>query len=409
MNKYDLNTEELINLLLDKDTSESDKTSILEQLNNNPENQSLLQDYKNLQSMIDKATPPLVSPPVEWTNAVLDEVKTISEQHFALQMLQKAKYALLGLLFLLPIGIYFALFNQNNQAESIGSAKSITQNIDVKENNSNFDNNNKETPLLTNFDSKKTKSESTKSKRNKVISKTNKNSTVNNSTELSQNTATKPNEIEEKNIIESIDNQFIERIEEQQIIAQNVEPKIVSQPNINSIANNENDESKKLTTLPKLNIILQSRGIYALTNPEKNYPENDFIGKTYNLGVFFEVYDNSFAGAEFGSEVFSQIFFDQTIDGLPYDQQPTLFYFGLSGKYEFNQLSFGIIKPVGHLFVGGSSLGPLVRSNIVLQANIISNLGVFAGVEGGLLYYKNQNVWYNSGKLSAIGGINIRF
>lgn len=412
MNRFELNTEELINLMMDRDTSEIEKKLILEELQNRPESASLINDYNQLQTLLDKSKNATKIPtiPTTWTNSIMEQVQMISKKHFAFSWFGKLKYALLGLLLLIPFGLYLSLSdnqeesllsnnNELNLQTNIENNSSITDKevIQIQNNiQSQQKNNNNGVPIQINVPSKNKLSTSER-KEEKLKLPISEQLSNNNKSNLHTITHIEENP---KNIIE----------------LSKVEINVIYNSNATSSNYNITNTPNFLNHFLPFNIksnnnvfIIQTRGSYAITNPEKNFVENDFFGNTYNLGIFIDVYDNIFAGAEFGSEVFSQIFTENTQPGTVYEQSPTLFYFGLSGKYEVNQLAFSIFKPVGHLFVGGSSLGPLVKSNVVIQANLINNIGVFVGLEGSLLYYKNQNIWYNSGKLGLIGGVNIKF
>lgn len=410
MNRFDLNTEELINLLMDKDTSAVDKTLILEELQKNPESKTLIDEYSHLQSTFNNVKTTAVPPPTDWTNSVMEQVRLISERHFAYSWFGKLKYALLGLLLLIPFGLYLSL-SDNDEKSNITVNKDTNTQISVENNivsQNQLDINNpndiksqpktvKKTDKIildvianNNFIANETKDNAKKISDNNISYYLESNSLLNLNEEMNLNI----NTVDLSNIqIKDIYNSDIQS-NSQDI---SITPRVISPISLFNL------------NLSKNSFIIQSRGSYAITNPEKSFAENDFFGNTYNLGIYLDVYDNVYAGAEFGSEVFSQIFLDNAQPGTVYDQSPTLFYFGLSGKYEANQLSFGAFKPVGHLFVGGSSLGPLVRANTVIQANVINSIGIFVGLEGSLLYYKNQNIWYNSGKLGLVGGINFKF
>lgn len=410
MNRFDLNTEELINLMMDNDTSPVDKTLILEELQKNPESKTLIDEYSQLQSTLNKAKPTAVPPPNAWTNSVMEQVKLISERHFAYSWFGKLKYALLGLLLLFPFGLYLSL-SDNEEKSNITVNKETNTQTSVDNNIVNQNQLEITNPTyLTSQPNSIKKNDKIKLNviaNNKLIA----NETKANAKKISNNLIR--NNLEPNSLLYSNEEMNV-----------NIHTMDLTDIQIKDIYNSDiQSNSKDISITPRVNstispfnlnfsknsFMIQSRGSYAITNPEKSFAENDFFGNTYNLGIYVDVYDNVYVGAEFGSEVFSQIFLDNAQPGTVYDQTPTLFYFGLSGKYEANQLSFGSFKTVGHLFVGGSSLGPLVRANTVIQADIINSIGIFVGLEGSLLYYKNQNIWYNSGKLGLVGGINLKF
>lgn len=402
MNRFDLNTEELIHLLMDKETSADDRSLIKKELQKRPESSGLLQEYTHLQNIFNKVKSPVSLPPQDWTNSILEQVKSISEHHFGFSLFRKFKYALLGLILLIPFGLYLALNNPDNPS-NIKTNPTIGTSL----NSNNGEIFNQESKLLT--EDKNVANETisiakleNQSNNSRMLETT----STSNSINITQETTINIDQ-ETTNFIEkSVDNYDYSSLQQNNITLSNL-PLL----NLTEIVSQYLPSKINFSRTPSstFNIMLQSRGSYAITKPEKNFTENDFFGNTYNLGVYVDVYESVYAGAEFGSEVFSQIFIGSDQPGVIYDQTPTLFYFGLTGRYEFDKLSVGIVKPVGHLFVGGSSLGPLVRANVVIQANVLNPVGIFVGLEGGLLYYKNQNIWYNSSKLGIVGGINFKF
>lgn len=403
MNRFDLNTEELINLLIDKDTSAVDKSQIMEELQNRPDSSGLLQEYSHLQNILENVKSPVSVPPPDWTTSVLEQVKYISEQHFGFSWFGKLKYALLGLILLIPFGLYLAFDNPENT-----TSKNTTSTIGIM-NNSNSEEIHNQESQLKNSDRDIAKETNRVTQLNYQSANKQISVVPSQTTKIDETIETNTSPVPEPTYTE-VHNTF-DNYDYSSLLQKNVISSNLSLSNFTDIVSQilPIKMNYSRTQPSKINIMLQTRGSYALTNPEMNFAENDFIGNTYNLGVYVDVYENVYAGAEFGSEVFSQIFVGSEQPGEIYDQTPTLFYFGLSGKYEFNQLSLGIVKPVGHLFVGGSSLGPLVRANAVIQANLLNQVGIFVGLEGGLLYYKNQNTWYNSSKLGIVGGINFKF
>jgi hypothetical protein len=159
--------------------------------------------------------------------------------------------------------------------------------------------------------------------------------------------------------------------------------------------------------LSKTNWLIQYRGLYAVSNPEKGLQGRNFYFNSYCFGGFVEAFDGIYLGAEFGSEPYSQIFLDPNTS-VQFEQTPNIFYFGVAGKFELKKTQLFGIHPCAQLFAGSSSLGPIVRTNLTLQYDLFGKVGMFFGTEGGMVFYSNQGVWYNSGKLGLIGGLNIK-
>ncbi len=158
---------------------------------------------------------------------------------------------------------------------------------------------------------------------------------------------------------------------------------------------------------------LHVRGIYALSNPEKSlqWSGKNQIYTNFSLGGFLTVSENLSFGAEIGQEPFGQVFISQSDNPEEkYDQGPNVFWFGIASRYEFKGVSVIGINPYAQAFVGGSTLGPLVRCQGGLQVPVPgSKLAVTAGYEGSKLWYKNQNTWYSTNKHGLAIGLMFKF
>jgi hydrogenase/urease accessory protein HupE len=59
--------------------------------------------------------------------------------------------------------------------------------------------------------------------------------------------------------------------------------------------------------------------------------------------------------------------------------------------------------------MASTSVGPLVKTNAGLQFVSESGLGILLGLEGSLLAYQNENIWYSSKNLGIMYGMFMRF
>ncbi|MEI6089242.1 MAG: hypothetical protein WCR42_02210 [bacterium] len=130
---------------------------------------------------------------------------------------------------------------------------------------------------------------------------------------------------------------------------------------------------------------------------------NTAFGASYNLSR-----SNSF-GVEFGYENFSQQF---TLEGgtLNYDQNPLMLWYGGFWNYTPQALNIaGFIQPYTQVFVGGTSVGPLLKAQAGISVNLIRNVYLNIGAEYGMLIYKVESNYYNSRNVGGTMGLKFSF
>jgi hypothetical protein len=435
MNKFELNrVEELINRLYDRDISNSDKSSLMQELSQYPEYKESIADFEEIRNAIhqDKT---IILPPKELDKAVLANVDKLSESIFRPSFFMRNKYALIGLL-LLFVGFtgyigqdwfngsenqaYDSGISQNSADEKV-PATTETQSNQIQQSKENI-------PVVSNSEIKSVKTrlnsadEITVNSNNSDRKSTTKiplhkldvNTLVvgaDLSNEVKKTLATAklsnslsnldlPNKIELENEV-TLDPRF-------NLVVVNSPFDRFGQNKVMPISIGQNKYARALLQkISKTNLLLQYRGLYAVSNPEKGLQGSDFFVKNYCFGGFVEAFDGIYLGAEFGDEPYSQIFMDKNTS-VQFEQTANIFYFGVAGKFAFKDVSVLGIYPAAQLFAGSSSLGPITRSNLTLQYDMMNRVGMFFGVEGGMVFYSQEGVWYNSGKLGLIGGLNIK-
>ena len=155
-------------------------------------------------------------------------------------------------------------------------------------------------------------------------------------------------------------------------------------------------------------------GISALSFPMVSSSTNTNGFSNLALGFYFlSPYKNIIIGGEFGKEPFSQSFINtENNKKFIYDQQPSIWWAGTSviGTLDNKIEALFGAQPYGKLFIGGSELGPLGKVGAGFRwVSTSLGLGAFLGVEGSLLGYQNQGVWYSSGKVGFTYGLSIQF
>ncbi|OGU58840.1 MAG: hypothetical protein A2X64_09530 [Ignavibacteria bacterium GWF2_33_9] len=418
MDKFTLNREdELINRLLDRDLTYSEESAIMDEISTFPEYKDNLTDYLEIQKAI-KNDRYIVPTNPELDKAVFLEVDNISRLIFGKTFISKYKYSLLGLLLLFfTATTYFTYYAFNsNELSEISQNTSKVMNSSVN-NSLQTDSKNvtpveekTEIPVVSNSIVNSTTASN--SKKDFTISSEKKNADI-----VLNNTDNTSEESQQSK-------QDIKQLSSSEINNQNSLEENLLDPRFNLAVNESLYEYMSPTTIiPKNGIfskisrailtnsskedfLLQYRGLYAVTNPEKSLQGRNFYFNSYCFGGFIEAFNGIYLGGEFGSEPYSQIYLDPNTS-VQYEQSSSIFYFGLASKFEFKQFEIIGFHPAAQLFAGSSSLGPIVRSNLTMQYDLL-NMGFFFGLEGGSVLYSNQGIWYNTSKLGFIGGLNIK-
>lgn len=429
MNKFEKNqAEELINSLFDKDVSSVEKSRILEQLSQYPEYKSDLELYTEINNHI-QASKTIIEPPDELTKSLFAKINTIASKHFSNTLLNRSKY-LIGAFLLIFLFTSYYFFNTNkatngqltnkiaNTKSELNVSNHTDNEINIQKQNSN---NSVNSYLLNNPDfnngivkqntySQKNNKSASNDEHNKIIvnSQNNNLKTINDLNDASYINNPIPTNYNQMNPTEN----HTQLNATPDYLAYNIEnsnyhinrvkiiPKQNKDINLFTFANFHSEREPVL--------LIQYRSLYAVSNPEKSLQGNA-LSSNYCVGIFLKTYENLYFGAEFGNETFSQIYLDPNTQ-IKYEQSPSVFYFGVGGKYNAKDLNIIGIYPSAQVFVGSSSLGPILRTNLSFQYDIINNLlGIYGGIEGSAVFYSNQSVWYSSKKLGLIGGVNIKF
>jgi hypothetical protein len=151
-----------------------------------------------------------------------------------------------------------------------------------------------------------------------------------------------------------------------------------------------------------------------------SYPNINFSGTdesfitNFSIAAFAPVSEIFQIGLEAGKEPFGMEFYDiDDKDNRLYTirQKPTLLWAGVGVKIisdkHIDFLAYS--QPYLHLTMASTSVGPLVKTNAGLQFVSESGLGILLGLEGSLLAYQNENIWYSSKNLGIMYGMFMRF
>lgn len=416
MDKYELNDDErLIMELLDGNLDEEAQQLAFQKLAYNPALQDDFLDYISIDKLAEQDASN-ISVPIQFTNdifAKISDMQPLANGYFT-KIKRGLTIGIFAMLMLLPL---FFVMNSNtqsnqtnenisqvNQQQPLNSSLGNNQNIAI---NKNVQISNQDNKLKNQNTSKNIISEGKKSNDIHLIKEISRNDQVSVLKTMNQNEAfvqSRQPEIESTNdksaiiALAAINN------------SQKVEFSILNKTEFSQIENQGMDlQNFKISKREFPPIMIQYHVNSAITNPVRSMQKSSSVFSNYGVSVFFETFPNISFGAEFGSEPFSQIFLNSSASA-EYQQAPDVFYLGIAGKYDANQLSFLNIHPVAQIFVGGSSLGPLTRLSVSMEYTGISKyFGIYGGVESGFLLYSNQGKWLSSKKVGAIIGANIKF
>lgn len=128
------------------------------------------------------------------------------------------------------------------------------------------------------------------------------------------------------------------------------------------------------------------------------------------IGLYYEFTDNHSFGMEIGQEPFTQLANSTEAGMLQNEQNPILFWVGLSYRGTLHKMSFlGDLQPYGQITLGSTQVGPMGKAIVGLQYNTTSGFGINLGLEGSLLYYQNNQTKSNTRKLGLTYGLQYKF
>jgi hypothetical protein len=159
---------------------------------------------------------------------------------------------------------------------------------------------------------------------------------------------------------------------------------------------------------------LQLRGINGISFPSVQVPyKQNTVFSNMSAAFYFARFGNFRIGFEFGNEPFGQVF-NNNENGTEwqYTQNAAIYWAGLDIMYIIdNELLFsGGPQPFVQATFGGTELGPLAKFITGLQYfSKETGIGAIIGLEGTLLSYINQKVWYNTKKIGFTYGMSFHF
>lgn len=159
---------------------------------------------------------------------------------------------------------------------------------------------------------------------------------------------------------------------------------------------------------------LQFRGINGVSFPSVQVPyKQNTVFSNMSAAFYFARFGNFRIGFEFGNEPFGQVF-NNNEGGTEwqYTQNAAIYWAGLDIMYIFDKefLFNGGPQPFVQATFGGTELGPLAKFITGLQYySKETGIGAMVGLEGTILSYINQKVWYSTKKIGFTYGMSFHF
>ncbi|MGQ9818651.1 MAG: hypothetical protein ACUVQ1_01810 [Candidatus Kapaibacteriales bacterium] len=162
--------------------------------------------------------------------------------------------------------------------------------------------------------------------------------------------------------------------------------------------------------LKNLNVSIRGFSLKSEPNTKVNYEQTGLL-KDVGIGIGYDFSRYSTFGIEFGQEKFPQNFELNLYGELTYYRQnPILWWYGI---YYHQKIPFlfqnETLNPYLHAFLGGTSVGPLLKGSIGLEFAPDRRVSLLLGWENSLLFYNVQNKIYKTKKNGLTYGVNVRF
>jgi len=179
------------------------------------------------------------------------------------------------------------------------------------------------------------------------------------------------------------------------------------------------------------NLVFEMRLLNSRSYPQVDLPYNEHAWfKDIAFSAEYKVSDYHALGIEYGRETFGQEFSSQeniateetrftvvqtstpVYSGLPgsYRQNKLLGWYGIVWKLSFPEFGFmNMVFPYARTFVGATGDGPLGKMRLGFEFYPTSFSMMNIGVEGSILRYKVDKVWYQTNKLGVTFGVAIGF
>lgn len=150
------------------------------------------------------------------------------------------------------------------------------------------------------------------------------------------------------------------------------------------------------------NYMIEVRGQMARSYPAVDLPNS--VGPALAIGGWWHASPSLWIGAELGRQLYAQYYQlspvrtrdpitgDVTTVTTTVDQQANLWWAGISAKYLIGSPMLNeMVQPYAGGLVGGTLLGPMLRSTLGLQVSVSRRLAFSGSAEGSSLWYSTSD------------------
>lgn len=165
--------------------------------------------------------------------------------------------------------------------------------------------------------------------------------------------------------------------------------------------------------LDNVSFSFKKQSLISNPNPKIESYENPLLND-FSLNLNYHINDNNLLGVEIGREYFPMLFKGTEISGnreleFEYPLAYNATWIGLSYTYYFSDASYsGSFSPYTGITLGGTSVGPLAKVSLGANYFINENIGIFAGLKYGSLFYSHQNNIFITSKYGIDYGLIIK-
>jgi hypothetical protein len=164
--------------------------------------------------------------------------------------------------------------------------------------------------------------------------------------------------------------------------------------------------------LEKVSFNINKQSLFSNPNPVINN-ENKPLVNDFSININYKLNDRNYFGVEFGREYFpmqfkgTEIINNREVE-YEYPQSYNALWAGMTYTYNFDNIFSNRLTPYSKLTAGATSLGPVAKISFGTNYYLNDNIGIYAGLKYGALFYSFQNNIFITNKYGIDYGLIIR-